>query len=115
MKIRLFGDSLRLRLTQAEVATLAHGGSLETVIPFPGEALACMVQPSDEPLTARHAAGRITILMPRSETTAWAASETEGMYGASGHLRLAVEKDYNCLHKTDSPENDGTFPNPLGA
>ena len=59
MKIRLFGDSIRLRLTQAEVAALAKGGELEAVIPFVGEALACSVRPFDGPLEARHAAGRI--------------------------------------------------------
>ena len=115
MKIRLFGDSLRLRLTRAEVETLAQGGGLETVIPFPGEALACSVQPGDGKLEARHAAGRINVLIPRDETVSWAASESEGLYATAGQLRIGIEKDYNCIHKPDSPDNAGTFPNPLGA
>ena len=53
--------------------------------------------------------------MPREITTDWAASETEGMYGTDGSVRIAVEKDYNSIHKPDSPDNAGTFPNPLGA
>ncbi len=113
MKIRLFGDSVRVRLTQVEVAALAAGGAIESVIPLPGEALACWVQPFDGPLEAHHAAGRISILVPGVETVRWAASQEEGMYGTSGLLRIAVEKDYNCIHKPDSPDNAGTFPNPL--
>ena len=115
MKIRLFGDSIRVRLTQVEVEALAAGGAIESVIPFPSEALTCYVQPIDGPLEARHAAGRISILVPLAETIRWAASRDEGMYGSSGEtLRIAVEKDYNCIHKPDSPDNAGTFPNPLG-
>ena len=115
MKIRLFGDSIRLRLTRVEVETLAKGGWLETIIPFPGEALACAVQLSDGPLEAHHAVGRITVRLPKEATAVWAASETEGMYATAGSLRVAIEKDYNCIHKPDSPDNAGTFPNPLGA
>lgn len=112
MKIRLFGDSVRVRLTQVEVEALAAGGAIESVIPFAGEALACMIQPSDGPLEAHHASGRITIMVPREGTANWAASMDEGMY-ATGRLRLAIEKDYRCIHKPDSPDNAGTFPNPL--
>lgn len=120
MKIRLFGDSIRLRLTQEEVATLSKGGALESVIPFPGEALACVVQPFDGPLEARHAASRISVLVPQAETARWAVSEEVGMYatslsGSGGPVRIIVEKDYNCIHKPDSPDNAGTFPNPIGA
>lgn len=115
MKIRLFGDSIRLRLTQAEVEILSKGGALEAVVPFSGEALACSVQPSDGPLDAHHSTGRITVLLPAGATAAWAASTDVGMYATTGALRIAVEKDYNCIHKPDSPDNAGTYPNPLGA
>ena len=116
MKIRLFGDSIRLRLTQVEVETLSKGGVIESVIPFPGEAMACAVQPSEGPLEVRHSAGRIMVSMPSTEETRrWASSEEEGLYGSVGPLRIAIEKDYNCIHKPDSPDNAGTFPNPLGA
>ena len=114
MKLRLFGDSIRLRLTQAEVEILANGGELEAVFPFPGEALGCSVQPSDGPLDAHHAAGRITILVPFPATSAWAASTDVGMYATTTALSIAVEKDYTCIHKPDSPDNVGTYPNPLG-
>ena len=113
MKIRLFGDSIRLRLTQVEVQAIAAGGTIESVIPFPGEALACTVQPSTGPLLeARHQGGRITILVPPRDAAHWAASEDEGLY-STGVLRIALEKDYRCIHKPDSPDNAGTFPNPL--
>ena len=115
MKIRLFGESIRLRLTQVEVETLSKGGAVESIVPFPGEALACEVQPFEGPLQVRHSAGRIMVSTPAAETARWASSEEEGLYGSVGALRIAIEKDYNCIHKPASPDNAGTFPNPLGA
>ena len=75
MKIRLFSDSVRVRLTQVEVEALAAGGAIESVTPFPGEALACTVQASAADLfRAHHAAGRISILVPKALTAEWAES-----------------------------------------
>ncbi|HEY3738431.1 MAG TPA: hypothetical protein VGL53_01240 [Bryobacteraceae bacterium] len=121
MKIRLFGDSIRLRLNQAEVESLAAGGAVEMVIPFPGEAFACTVQPSGNSIEVRHSGGRLSILIPQAQTTAWAASAEVGMYAdqqpSSGGavLRVLIEKDYRCVHNPDAPDNAGTFPNPLAA
>ena len=112
MKIRLFGDSIRLRLTQLEVETLAAGGDVESVTPFPDEAFTCTIQPSNGPLSVHHAGGRLTVLVPRIRTAEWAASSDEGMYGEQVLLRIAVEKDYRCIHQPESPANAGTFPNP---
>jgi hypothetical protein len=65
------------------------------------------------PLEAHHANGRLTILLPARQTASWAASSDEGMYSTAGTIRIAVEKDYRCIHKPDSPDNAGAFPNPL--
>jgi hypothetical protein len=116
MKIRLFGDSLRIRLSQLEVEALAGGGAIESVTPFSDEAFACTVQPSETAFEARHAAGRITVMVPLERAQAWAASSEEGMYAEQPVqgllLRISVEKDYRCIHKPDSPDNADTFPNP---
>src|SRR4051794_20638652 len=114
MKIRFFEDSIRLRLTQTEVEALAGGGAIETLIPFTDEAFACMIQPTTGDFEAHHAAGRLTVMVPLDRTKAWAESSEEGFYGeqalAGGArvLRIAVEKDYRCIHKPDSPDNAGT-------
>ena len=115
MKIRLFGDSIRLRLTQVEVEALAAGGAIESVIPFPGEALACSVQSTNGGFEARHAAGRISVSVPYTEIVKWASSDEEGVYGTADTLGIAVEKDYRCIHKPDSPDNAGTYPNPIAS
>jgi hypothetical protein len=118
MKIRLFGDSVRIRLTQAEVEALAAGGAIESVTPFPGEALACTVQPSQDSFEVHHASGRVSILIPQTRTTEWASSDEVGMYAeqvpANGGraMQIAIEKDYRCIHKPDAPDNAGTYPNP---
>jgi len=119
MKIRLFGDSIRLRLTQLEVEALAGGGAIESVTPFCDEALACIIQPSEDVFEARHATGRITVMVPLDQVKAWAASPEVGMYTeqptAGLVLRVAVEKDYRCIHQPDAPDNAGTFPNPAAS
>lgn len=115
MKVRLFGDSIRVRLTQSEVTSLADGGEIEVVLPVPPQALACSIRSMDDVLSVRHANGRMSIHVPSAECRRWAESTDEGLYGQQGGLRIAVEKDYRCLHKDNSPDNLGTFPNPASA
>src|SRR5882757_5765087 len=104
MKIRLMNDSIRVRLTQTEVETLASGGAIEAVTPIPGDAFTCVVQPSTGSIEAHHSSGRLTVLLPAQQTATWAASEDEGMYANAGSVRVAIEKDYRCIHKPNSQE-----------
>jgi hypothetical protein len=110
------GDSIRLRLTQDEVSSLARGGPIESLTQFPGEALMFALEPSELDFESHHAVGRVTVRAPLHLIQSWAKSGDEGLYQnqpvAGGSLRIAIEKDYACLHKADSPENAGTFANP---
>jgi hypothetical protein len=116
VKIRLMGDAIRLRLTQEEVASLAQGGPVESLTRFAGGALMFVVEPHELNFEAHYAVGQVTIMVPRHLVTEWAESADEGLYQDqplnAGSLRIAIEKDYACLHKPAGPDNAGAYPNP---
>ncbi len=120
MKLRIKGDSLRLRLSRSEVARLAeHGSVTETTHFAPGNTLGYAIEVGDGQagLTARFENGGIAITAPAALVKTWAADDEVGLYGeaqtSSGSLIIAVEKDFACLDRDDA-ENADTFPNPKG-
>ena len=121
MKLRFHDGSIRLRLSQAEVARAAAGETVTASTPMSGGALTCRLtpMPADPPaFSARFDNGAIEVSAPVAQTRAWASSNDEGMYAdqtlaGGGLLKIAIEKDYACLHKPE--ENADTFPNPAHA
>lgn len=112
MKLRLFGNSIRIRLSQDEVRELAAGRPIQASTRFFDGQLDIDLSPSAGAATSASCAdGRIRIQLHAEETARWAYSEEEGLYASDGVSTLAVEKDYACLHKTKAA-NEGTFPNP---
>lgn len=121
MKLRIKGDSLRLRLSRTDVQRLAETGAVEETAHFPGGALlryAVEMHASDAPLHAELTTTRIVITLPARDVHAWAESELVGLYGEiavpGGTLAVAVEKDFACIDRND-PEDADAFPNPKGA
>lgn len=118
MKLRIQGDSIRLRLTQSEVAHFAADGYVEATTCFgPGRTLTYALQSADaEELGAAFGDDTLAVFVPRAWATSWAASEQVGFdgrqeVGEGRSLALLVEKDFECLHKR--PEEDDAFPHPL--
>lgn len=118
MKLRIQGDSIRLRLTQPEVAHFAADGYVEGTTHFgPGRTLTYALRSSDAAeLSAEFGDDTLTVFAPRAWVAPWADSERvgfEGTQNAGGGCTLAllVEKDFECLHKR--PDEEGAFPHPL--
>jgi hypothetical protein len=125
MKLRIRGDSLRLRLEQHEVARLRDEGRIEQAVHFgPGDearlvyavvAEATLAEPVAE-LRAR----MIVVRLPGDRVRAWADGDDVGIesaqpLGAGRSLRLLVEKDFRCLApRAGEDEGDG-FPNPAAS
>lgn len=113
--MRIWGNSLRLRLSQSEVARVASGGKLEERIEFgAGEILGYVVEcvPGATALSARFSGQRIVVTVPASAAQAWAASGDVGLY-AGAPLKIAVEKDFRCTTEAENPPD--AYPNPLKA
>lgn len=117
MKVRLHDDSLRLRLSPAEVAALGRGEAVTSTTPLgPGAALAVAVAVDDvRQTTAAGSGAGVTVTLPRSDAVGWAEDDREGLYaeqdaGGGRTLRIAVEKDYACGHR--APADAATFARP---
>jgi len=121
MKLRIKGNTLRLRVSRSEVARLLAGDRLEETIYFTPEPVAKFtyaLQPEqslNRP-TVQYAENRVAILIPAHQTNAWGTSDQVSMaedvnLGKLGSLAILIEKDFACLDRNDE-ENEDTFPNP---
>ena len=121
MKLRIRGNSLRVRLTRSEVDDLAQGGRVEDAIAFgpgPSERIvyAIVARPAEH-VSAALADGVVTVVLPAGVAKDWAASERVGIehdqvIGAAGVLRILVEKDFACLTPREGEGDEEAFPNP---
>jgi len=111
MKIRLFDQSIRARLSQSEVAHLAEAGRLSERLSFAaGQALEVAIEFGTS-IAASFDGARLVITLPVGQTKQWAADDEVAISGASGTLKISVEKDFQCLHGPER-ENADAFPNP---
>jgi hypothetical protein len=120
MKLRIHGNSLRLRLNQSEVAQFSKTGFVEDSIQFaPGASFAYALE-SLSSLSAPQALysnGGLRILVPGADATDWVRSDRVGISGdqplESGKaLSILIEKDFQCLHGEEARDPDA-YPNPL--
>jgi hypothetical protein len=114
MKLRVKGNSLRLRLTRPEVMRLRDDGLLEESVGFgEGEVLTyrlrCAATPG--PLHAAFYRGTIEVTVSSETARSWAVAEEVGLYAQAGGLQIAIEKDFRCLTRPSSEEPDA-YPNP---
>ncbi|MCA6075252.1 DUF7009 family protein [Fulvivirga sedimenti] len=116
MKIRILGNSLRLRLSQSEVANLAEDMHVSDSINFGGRKLIYALQGADvESISAEYNGDIITVNVPESQIREWTASEQVGFdhrqkLTDNSYLNILVEKDFACLVPRKGEED--LFPNP---
>ncbi|MEM7708893.1 MAG: hypothetical protein AAF358_25315 [Pseudomonadota bacterium] len=123
MKLRIKGNSIRLRLTRSEVDAFAEGGSVSEVLHFAnGDRLTYRVlsDPQTDTLTAAFADQVVTVSVPAGEVAAWLAPESVSLQGsqllANGdHLNLLVEKDFACLVERAGEDDSDAFAHPAAS
>ncbi len=118
MKLRIQGNSLRLRLNQAEVAQFSKTGFVEDVTNFPGAPLTYSLESFSklEGFRASFRDGALRVEVPGLCAKEWAATDLVGMGGEQSlndgkTLSILIEKDFQCLH-SGSPDPQA-YPNPL--
>lgn len=121
MKIRIRGNSMRLRVSRSEVARLLAGEHLEETIHFTPEVSAtftyALQQESSVKLpTLRYTQNRVAVLLPVDQANMWGVTDQVGIaedisLGDLGSLELLIEKDFACLDRSDA-DNQDTFANP---
>lgn len=105
MKIRIRGDSLRLRLSQSDVRALDREGAVGDALHFPaGAVLRCVlrVDGSTAALAASFDAGTIAVAIAPATARRLIETDEVGVRSeqalADGKtLVLLVEKDFRCL------------------
>ena len=119
MKLRMKGDSLRLRLTRGEVQQLAEVGRVEEHVHIsPHGVLVYRVQraPAAATLGATFADGVIEIQVPEAVARDWCASELVTLDAVQHHgavdLRIVLEKDFSCLAPRTEEDESDNFPHP---
>lgn len=119
MKLRIRGNSLRLRLSQSEVQTLAGQGAVEDRIEFPGGARLVYRLRTDKntsEISSDYGKNLIEILVPEALARQWCGTDLVTLDGeqatASGALRLKVEKDFACLAPREGEDESDNFPHP---
>ena len=116
MKLRIRGDSVRLRLKRHEVEAIGAGECVVEQTRFPGSALTYRLDVTDgDHISAAYARGELAIRLPRPLAANWANTDEVSLVGNSGDLSILVEKDFQCLapghHRPDEDDED-TFPHP---
>jgi len=118
MKLRIYGNSVRLRLTQSEVRSVQLGQAVEGRTNLFPDALVYRIESRRhcETTSASFVRGKLCVTLPRVVAEEWAGSDTVGidaqLPASSGQpLRLLIEKDFHCLHGSAEAQED-YFPNP---
>ncbi|HJL92977.1 MAG TPA: hypothetical protein QGF04_04255 [Woeseiaceae bacterium] len=119
MKLRVKGNSIRLRLTQPEVQRMQTEKKVYESIDFGDDAVLhyeLRSEPCDKKILPIFKSNRITIVVDQAVINDWADSDKvsiSGNYEISdqNHMILLVEKDFKCLSPRDEDETD-MFPHP---
>ena len=121
MKLRIRGNSVRLRLKRGEVDQLAAGISIVEETHFPGTVLTCRLDVSENSsISATFDNGSLVVSLPKSKVLDWASTDEVSLFAeqklaGSGALSLLIEKDFKCLepgHHRDCEDDEDTFPHP---
>jgi Family of unknown function (DUF7009) len=122
VKLRIKGDSLRLRLTQGEMRLLAERGEVEDRISFGGGAALryrLRVDRHNQEISACYETNLIEILVPQALSERWWGSELVTLSAtetvATGELRIVLEKDWACLAPREGEDESDNFPHPEAA
>ena len=114
MKLRIQGDSIRLRLTVGEVAAIGRGEAVRETTHLEGERFGYSLTPLADAtvVAAAFDGGLMRVTLPTRMAQRWAETEEVSLHGAAGAVSILVEKDFDCLEPRAGDEKLDTFPNP---
>jgi len=121
MKLRIQGNSLRLRVSRSELDRFSMGERIQETVYFGPEVDAKLTYALESneavaEMTVVYDSHEVTVQIPLALGRRWALDQSAGLSG-SKHLGMGrtldilVEKDFACLDRSEA-ENEDTFPNP---
>jgi hypothetical protein len=121
MKLRIRGDSIRMRLKIGEVERIGAGERILEKTNFPGSALTYSLDVADiAAMKAQFSDGNLVVTLPRNAAEEWARNDKVSLVAElslpdTGTLSVLIEKDFECLapgHHRDDLDDEDTFPHP---
>jgi hypothetical protein len=122
MKLRIKGNSIRLRLGRSEVRRLATEGIVEESTAFGPSTqehfgYSICASPGVSDVSASFAGGRLVIRVPSGMIRQWAATDQVGFdahqrTGNGDELLILIEKDFECIDGPSGESQEDAFPNP---
>jgi hypothetical protein len=121
MKMRIRGNSIRMRLTKTEINQIENGLPVRETLSFGGgiKLLYSLVPSKDiQVMRAEFDQKEIRVLLPLDLSREWALSDTisvkHGQPGQTDEPFLLIEKDFVCLKPRQHEVEDETdlFQNP---
>jgi hypothetical protein len=107
MKLRLEGNSIRLRVRKSDLIKLQKEGAITETLVFPNSLnfnYALRTDGNAETVDAQLSAAAITVSIPLSMATTWLNSDAVGLeHTLESGLFILIEKDFPC---TDRPWED---------
>jgi Family of unknown function (DUF7009) len=125
MKLRIKGNTIRLRLSQGDLEQFEREGAVSESTTFDPEGrqqliYALEVGAEGEVPVASFSKNTITIKVPDSLASVWIQTNQVGFTNnvdpertVAGKPYILVEKDFQCLHKRPHEDESDNFPNPL--
>ena len=124
MKLRILGNSLRIRLSQSEVRQLETQGSVNELVEFgAGSQILTYSLAANPDLVNPNASfndHKVLIELPQGWIAGWEKDDRVGFneelqIQEGKTLKLTVEKDFKCLTVRPGEDESDNFPNPLEA
>lgn len=119
MKLRIRGNSVRLRLSKSELEQIAEAGFAEDAVRFPtGPALRYRLEVgATDTLAATFGESVVKVVVPEAQIRRWLEPDEVSIRGeqplADGAvLRILVEKDFECLVPRPDEDSSDLFENP---
>ena len=113
MKLRIKGNSVRIRLSKTEVQALSSGTVLEDRTSFGSNRFGYLVKPvmEGDALYADYENGTIKMFVPKSLLKEWPSNAVVGFessmkVNANESLYLLLEKDFKCIDQTSEDQSD---------
>lgn len=120
MKLRIKGNSIRLRLSQTEVASFGKTGICFDKTFFGINKLTYQLHKADvEAVKAEFSNFTISVAVPDAIADSWVKNETQVGFEHKqqlpdkSELLILVEKDFACLASRTNEDESDNFPNPL--
>lgn len=119
MKLRIRGNTLRLRVSKSELATVLKRGSVQDAIRFgPRTRLVYRLEAAaGNRFGAELAGDSIVVRAPRAAVVKWGRDEEVSMrgkqkIGRGATLAILIEKDFECLKPRAGDDATDLFVNP---